>query len=97
MFAKEGVAFLNSTPREPQSLRLWHFVPCFGCAEALAEQPARASLTSELADSALLGYLRRRLRCKRRRMSGKSHLLRQKRKIRKPEWTFRIFGGEGEI
>ena len=42
--------------------------PTCGIAANLAEQPSRGSLTSELADSLALGYLRRRtLRVLRRR------------------------------
>ena len=66
-FVSELRHCLNLTPCELQTLGVWHFVLCCDSVATLAEQPARASLTSELADSALLGYLRRRslreLRC----------------------------------
>ena len=52
---------MNHTPASGESIRLSGAVrPCCGYAATLAEQPSLASLTSELADSALLGYLRHR-------------------------------------
>ena len=67
---------LNLTPFELQSRRLWHYVLCCAWRNARGATFA-ASLTSELADSALLGYLRLR-------RSG-SNPLRQKNTARSNE------------
>ena len=67
-----------------------------GYAEPPREQPALASLESELSDSASLGYLRRRSASCDAEVE-KSFLLRQKERYGTPEWVFRIFGGEERI
>ena len=51
---------LNLTPvRYKCAKRPWCCAQMLGDAELPQEQPSLASLTSELVDSALLGYLRR--------------------------------------
>ena len=60
------------------------------------EQPALASLESQLSDSASLGYLRhccsRNNRCREAKLPSPS-----KEKYGIPEWVCHIFGGEREI
>ena len=63
-------------------------------AQRSREQPSHASLESELSDSALLGYLRRRSR-RERRCKGEANpfFSAEKEKYGTPKWVFRIFGG----
>ena len=87
---------LNSTPCELKILTDLG-TSCLRCAVGtrLAEQPARASLTSELADSALLGYLRRALLRERRRKRGKSLHHRQRKNTAHPN-GYAVFLAEKE-
>ena len=90
-FISELRHYLNLTPCELQTLGVWHFVLCCGSVATLAEQPARASLTSELADSALLGYLRRRSLRELRCGGEKSFSATPKRKIRHTRMSMPYF------
>ncbi|MBQ9070230.1 MAG: hypothetical protein IJY23_02640 [Clostridia bacterium] len=88
---------LNSTPLWRKcAMPTW----CYALRSSLTSRHGAtfaASLTSKLADSALLGYLRRRSLCELRRESQQISPSQPKEKYGTPEWVFRIFGGEREI
>ncbi len=90
-----GCSFLNSAPCEQQSPRLWHYVLVTASRNARGATFA-ASLTSKLADSALLGYLRRSLQRKLRRKSRQISHSAEKEKHGRPERGCSVFLAEKE-
>ena len=95
--SKFKICLLNSTPLWRKcAMPTW----CYALRSSLTSRHGAtfaASLTSKLADSALLGYLRRRSLCELRRESQQISPSQPKEKYGTPEWVFRIFGGEREI
>jgi len=78
---------LNSTPlRCKSALRPWGYAPMLADGKPPREQPALASLESQLSDSASLGYLRRcclrNNRCREAKLPSPS-----KEKYGIPEWV----------